>query len=699
MNNHEYYEQLLSTYIDAEASQEETQILIDHLAGCVSCQKQYRELIKLSLKLQEWPEEELSPDLHQKIKSALENEGTKEKPMPLGLTRKILARSGVFVVLLAVIFVFQVYVKRGIQGRLHTASDDIGDQFYPGKSELLKDKTATPPTRESYRAKKENKGGTMAAGLMAKVSQSTAVPASHPTTVVAEFWGGDAQYEPYYLASNDEMDAQIQPTKMPVIGGDFNTESYSRIYDNKFLEVTQNPLSTFSIDVDTASYSNIRRFLMNGQMPNEDAVRIEEMINYFSYDYPQPKDNEPFSITTKAAICPWNPSHQLALVGLQGKKLEAAELPPSNLVFLIDVSGSMMDADKLPLLKRGFQMMVNQLGSNERVAIVVYAGAAGKVLDSTSGSDRRTILNAIENLQAGGSTAGGEGIKLAYQIARENFIKNGNNRVILATDGDFNVGVSSDAEMVRLIEKERNGGVFLTVLGFGTGNYKDSKMEQIADKGNGNYYYIDNLNEAKKVLVQELGSTIFTIAKDVKVQIEFNPAQIKAYRLIGYENRVLAKEDFNDDTKDAGELGAGHTVTALYEIIPADSSEQVNNVDALTYQKSQIVPSADLMTVKLRYKEPDADISKLITQVVSKNEIQSEPTDDFAFAAVVAEFGMLLRNSEFKGSSNYEHVIKSAQSALGKDSFGYRQEFLSLVEKAKSLDFRSESSGQGIQFK
>jgi len=387
---------------------------------------------------------------------------------------------------------------------------------------------------------------------------------------------------------------------------DWNTEEYGRIYENRFLLALQNPLSTFSIDVDTASYSNIRRFINSNQFPYKDAVRIEEMINYFSYDYPQPKKDHPFSITTEISTCPWNDSHRLVHIGLQGEKLETKKLPPSNLVFLLDVSGSMSSANKLPLLQKAFRLLVNELGPRDRVSIVVYAGAAGLVLPSTEASQTETIVSAIERLKAGGSTAGGAGIKLAYKVAQQNFIQEGNNRIILATDGDFNVGVSSTSELVRMIEDYRKKGIFLTILGFGMGNYKDGRMEQLANKGNGNYFYIDNLLEAKKVFVNDMRGTLFTIAKDVKLQLEFNPAKVKAYRLIGYENRMLQKEDFADDTKDAGELGAGHTVTALYEIIPFGSTEEIPGVDDLKYQDNKISRKAfknkEILTLKLRYK-------------------------------------------------------------------------------------------------
>lgn len=480
-----------------------------------------------------------------------------------------------------------------------------------------------------------------------------------------------------------------------------NTEQYDLINENEFAEVTENPLSTFSIDVDTASYSNVRRFINDNQLPPRDAVRVEEMINYFKYNYSQPGWNQPFSINLEHGVCPWNTAHQLVLVGLQGKQLTERQTPPSNLVFLIDVSGSMNDANKLPLLQQSLKMMVSQLRPEERISMVVYAGNAGVVLDSTPGYNKGLIMSAIDNLRAGGSTAGGQGIQLAYDIARKNFIRNGNNRVILATDGDFNVGVSSDSELVQLIEEQRKSGIFLTVLGFGTGNLQDGKMEKLADKGNGNYFYIDSIDEGKKVLVDELGSTIIAIAKDVKVQIEFNPKAVKAYRLIGYENRKLAKEDFNDDTKDAGELGAGHTVTALYEIVPAGSWESTTgNVDPLKYQKHTTQKpifgsDKEMMTVKLRYKEPKSETSQLITKVLtapSKTFGQmwsaGGASDNLQFASAVAEFGMLLRGSKYTANSSYNAVIQRAQNSAYNDPDGHKNEFIGLVQKASSLDTR-----------
>ncbi|MDJ1472069.1 YfbK domain-containing protein [Xanthocytophaga flava] len=478
----------------------------------------------------------------------------------------------------------------------------------------------------------------------------------------------------------------------PVMTQDYNIESYSTIHENIFHEALRNPLSTFSIDVDAASYSNIRRFVDLGQAPPKDAVRIEEMINYFEYDYPQPTGNVPFSITTEVSECPWNPKNRLVHIGLQGKNIPTQNLPPSNLVFLIDVSGSMQDANKLSLLKSAFGLLIEQLRPQDHVAIVVYAGAAGLVLPSTSGNQKEKIRNALNQLEAGGSTAGGQGIELAYKVAQEYFQKEGNNRIILATDGDFNVGASSDAEMERLIEQKRSTGIFLTVLGFGMGNYKDSKMEILADKGDGNYAYIDNLLEGKKIFVNEFGGTLFTIAKDVKIQIEFNPAQVKAYRLVGYENRTLKNEDFNNDKKDAGELGSGHNVTALYEIVPTGESSDNSSgtIDPLKYQKNVVDPKAykarEMMTVKLRYKKPNETTSSLIeTTLVDHKTPLSKTSDNFRFSAAVAEYAMLLRESEYKGNATYNQVITLATQAKGKDEEGYRIEFINMVKASEFL--------------
>ena len=469
-----------------------------------------------------------------------------------------------------------------------------------------------------------------------------------------------------------------------------NTENYQKLAENKFIQPKNQALSTFSIDVDNASYTNARRFIQSGQLPNPDAVRIEEFINYFDYDYPQPKNDVPFSVSTEISVAPWNTKHKLVHIGIQGKDLDYKNLSASNLVFLIDASGSMEDPNKLPLLRSSLKMLLEEMNEKDRISIVAYAGAAGLVLPSTSVKEKTKILNALENVSAGGSTAGGAGITLAYKIAKENFIKNGNNRVILCTDGDFNVGVNSADDLVKLIETKRNDDIFLTVCGFGMGNYKDHQMEELSNAGNGNYFYIDNIQEAKKVFVTQMRATLFTIAKDVKIQIEFNPTKVAAYRLIGYENRMLKKEDFNDDKKDAGELGAGHTVTALYEIIPVGvKSEFLTSVDDLRYQNESkistnytaVASSGELLNLKLRYKKPDETKSKLIVSPLKDENIAlSKTSDNFRFSAAVASFGMILRNSEYKSNSSYQQVIELAKAAKGKDTEGYRTEFLKLVE-------------------
>jgi len=467
----------------------------------------------------------------------------------------------------------------------------------------------------------------------------------------------------------------------------FNTESYEHIDDNGFNHVSTDPLSTFSVDVDTASYANVRRFLREGRLPDPGAVRVEELINYFRLPYAEPDGPEPFSITTELSECPWNPAHRLALIGIQGRAVTRQEPAPRNLVFLIDVSGSMTPADKLPLVQSSMRMLVDELGDRDRVAIVVYAGASGLVLPSTPGTNKATIARAIADLRPGGSTNGAAGIQLAYRIAREHFIRGGVNRVVLATDGDFNVGVTSQDALVRLIEQERASGVFLSVLGVGTGNLKDSTMEKLAGKGNGNYAYLDSLHEARKVLVRELGGTLDTIAKDVKIQVEFNPLVVDGYRLIGYENRVMAHEDFDDDAKDAGDIGAGHSVTALYEIVPKGARTPGTPRSGLKYQREpRIAPAArgdELLTVAVRFKKPDADESRRVTATVLKT---SRPmTDNLGFASAVAEFGMLLRGSPHAGRASYGAVIDRARRYAGTDRHGYRAEFLHLAERAAEL--------------
>lgn len=469
-----------------------------------------------------------------------------------------------------------------------------------------------------------------------------------------------------------------------------NAEEYKEIAENNFKTVSESPLSTFSIDVDAASYSNMRRYINKGELPPADAIRTEELINYFSYDYPQPTGNDPVKITTEVGACPWNVKHRLVRIGLKAKEIPTDKLPVSNLVFLIDVSGSMYGPQRLGLVQSSLKLLVNNLRDEDRVAIVVYSGSAGEKLPSTSGSDKQKIREAIDELTAGGSTAGGAGIKLAYKMAKQNFVKGGNNRIILCTDGDFNVGVSSDEGLEKLIEQERKSGVFLTVLGYGMGNYKDSKMQVLAEKGNGNHAYIDNLQEANRVLVNEFGATMHTVAKDVKLQIEFNPSQVQAYRLIGYESRLLKDEDFNNDAKDAGEMGAGHTVTAFYEVVPTGiKSDFTGKVDDLKYQKTKPTPAAtnnskELLTVKLRYKAPDGNTSKKIEQPLIDDK-KEKVSSDFRFASAVAMFGQLLRDSDFKGDATYDKVISLAKTSLDNDEKGYRREFIRLAETAEGL--------------
>ncbi len=487
---------------------------------------------------------------------------------------------------------------------------------------------------------------------------------------------------PYETESRDFAAA---PEPQENVGG----EEYDRIFDNDFLSPATNPLSTFSIDVDPASYSNVRRYIRNGTLPPASAVRIEELVNYFPYDYPQPSGEHPVSVSTDIARAPWNPANKIVQIGIQGRNIRPDRIPPGNLVFLVDVSGSMAQDDKLPLLQRSLRVLVEQLRSEDHVAIVTYAGSAGLVLPPTSGADKERILAAIDGLEAGGGTAGEGGIRMAYEVAGRNFRSDGNNRVILATDGDFNVGLSSEEELVNLIETQRSSGVFLTVLGFGEGNLKDDRMEALADKGNGQYAYIDGMDEARKMFSGQLASTMFTIAKDVKIQVEFNPARVKSYRLIGYENRTLAARDFNDDSRDAGEMGAGHSVTALYEIVPADAAVRPG-VDPLKYQSSGAHPELyagnggeEIMTVKLRYKHPQGEESRLMTAAVADRDGALESASpNLRFAAAVAEWGMLLRNSKYRGASSYDHVLAIARKSVGHDDEGYRAEFIDLVSSS-----------------
>jgi Ca-activated chloride channel family protein len=478
----------------------------------------------------------------------------------------------------------------------------------------------------------------------------------------------------------------------------FNTEAYSPVTDNPFIRTTQENMATFSIDVDTAAYANVRRFLNQNQLPPRDSVRIEELINYFNYDYAQPTGNAPIAPNMEVAAAPWNPANRLVRIGIKAREVNANRRPPSNLVFLIDVSGSMNTPEKLPLVKAGLGLLVERLAENDSVSMVVYAGNSGLVLPPTSGLYKERIRQAIDNLQAGGSTNGGSGIQLAYNQATSNFIRGGSNRVILMTDGDFNVGITNQGDLTRLIEDRARSGVFLSVLGFGMGNYKDSTLERLADQGNGNYAYIDNLAEARKVLVEEMSGTLITVAKDVKMQVDFNPSKVEAYRLIGYENRVLRTEDFNNDAKDAGDMGAGHTVTALFEVVPKGGEVPGPSVDPSKYTQPPAAAggaaaranagssSNELLTLRVRYKLPDADTStRMDVPLVDRGTAFARATADFRFAASVAQFGMLLRNSPYKGTSRMDSVLDIAEGSLGADRNGYRKEFITLVQKARNL--------------
>jgi Ca-activated chloride channel family protein len=549
-----------------------------------------------------------------------------------------------------------------------------------------------PNPVDTYRRDEITRLGVRSAGkLETRPLAARKTKESPPAAALASVHGSMVATQPQPPPPSEERMERYEGIRQP--SGEFNTATYDHIVENPFLDAKTNPLSTFSIDVDTASYSNVRRFINEGSLPPKDAVRLEEMINYFTYDYPQPTDEKPFSINVDVAGCPWETAHRLVRVGLKGHEIAVDKRGASNLVFLLDVSGSMMPPERLPLVKQAMRLLVEKLTENDRVAIVVYAGASGIALPATSGDHKEQILSALESLQAGGSTNGAEGIQLAYKLAADNFIKGGVNRVILATDGDFNVGVTNQGDLIRLIEEKAKTGVFLSVLGVGTDNLKDSTMLKLADKGNGNYAYLDSLEEARKVLVQQMNGTLVTIAKDVKIQVEFNPARVASYRLIGYEKRILRKEDFNNDKVDAGEIGAGHTVTALYEVVPVGAAASVPPVDPLKYSanakgagEAPAASSTEMLTVKLRHKKPDGDQSELIERaVVDGGAGFANAAADFKFAAAVAEFGMLLRDSDHKGTGTLGAVLEWAQEGKGSDPNGYRAGFIELVRKAQKL--------------
>jgi Ca-activated chloride channel homolog len=696
--NEKHIKDNLNDYIDGTVTESEQKRIENHIAVCENCRKEYDALMALLNKLHNLPKSIIPPadlleDVESKIEEAhslakeiqkiTENEIPKsEKPwtkifnifsaIPVRYSRV----AATFAVLAAVVFIWYYAMIYPWPTKNNSTPGNTSDNI------VLK--SAPAKVNRSARVK-ANRSAPVKADRSAPVTVDRRAPVTMDRRAPVTM----DQRAPVAVDKKAPMQGIVQyNNNYRLQYQQFNTEEYDRIYENDFLNVADDPLSTFSIDVDNASYSNVRRFIEDGQMPPADAVRTEELINYFSYDYPQPEGKDPFSMTMEMAECPWNRNHKLLLVGLQGKKIQLENLPPSNLVFLLDVSGSMDEPDKLPLVKSAFRLLVDQLRAEDRVAIAVYAGSAGLVLESTPGNEKQKILRAIDNLQAGGTTAGGEGISLAYRIAGENFIKKGNNRVILATDGDFNVGLTSDAELVRLIEEKRNDGIFLSVLGFGTGNYKDSKMEKLADKGNGNYAYVDNMQEARKVFIGQMAGTLFTIAKDVKIQIEFNPSNVKAYRLIGYENRLLDKKDFNDDKKDAGELGSGHSVTALYELITSDESGHESGVDPLKYQtqKPQLDErqSDEILTIKSRYKLPDETKSRLIVNVLKRQD-RISPSANLRWAAAVTEFAMLIRNSEFKAKASWDSAIELARESRGNDREGYRAEFIRMLELCRDL--------------
>jgi len=691
MKNCKHFEKQLTAYLHAEMSKSDVQILDKHLETCGSCRAALETQRSTLTLLGEALEGAPAPE---RLKRRIRASEPEPKFSWADLwysprTRAVLitaAACSLFVVL-SMSFVMVTVLEKEDASFEATPQEEHDVTF-----------SATPVNRPDMKLKKLKVSISKQSVSKPKLRKRIVVtsnPVGSPNIAMPEMEGIKGGVAPMTSAPNGMVggggfSGDFQTFSVAKESGSFvpppvfSAEQYDMIVENAFKAAMNNPLSTFSIDVDRAAYANVRRFLTNDQLPPMDAVRIEELVNYFEYDYPQPKEDEPFLVSTELAECPWNPGHQLALIGLQGLEIEKSDLPPNNLVFLLDVSGSMNNPDKLPLLKSAMRLLVDQLRPEDRVSMVVYAGAAGVVLEPTA--DKAEILEAIKRLSAGGSTAGGAGIELAYKLAKQEFMEEGNNRVILATDGDFNVGMSSDGDLVRLIEDKRKTGIYLTVLGFGTGNYKDSKMEKLADKGNGNYAYIDDILEAKKVLVNEMGGTLVTIAKDVKIQIEFNPKHVKGYRLIGYENRMLAKEDFDDDLKDAGELGAGHTVTALYELIPAGSDLNVPMAGNLKYQKTQMIDSDELMMVKLRYKNPDEDESRLIKRAVAVNDIHAiTNSGNLAFASAVAEFGMLLRDSEYRGNASFEDVLERAKAFKGSDDAGYRAEFIRLVEKAELL--------------
>ncbi|MBT3983488.1 MAG: VWA domain-containing protein [Bacteriovoracaceae bacterium] len=646
-------------------------------------QKEVEEIKKTALFFSEGLSQEKTPEIDSNISDLLQKEG--EKKFSLRKWFKLpMIKFGLPVAFAVSFILINLKNMETPTTRLDNLTDGVfGKQDQKGSAPAYRKRQANSPSANYDMALKKESTSKVASGRIAPHRSK----AKMKMAMKRNF-----QQKPMILAQEEVMpSARFIPSTPPT---EFNTESYDFVKNNDFIKVLDSPLSTFSIDVDTASYSNMRRFIGNGTLPIKDSVRVEEFINYFSYNYKAPPTDRPFSTNLEVASSPWHRGYKLVRVGLKGKIFDSATRPSSNIVFLLDVSGSMSGHKKLPLLTEAIKSMIRKLGEKDTISIVVYAGASGLVLPPTKASNKLEIIKALNNLKAGGSTNGGAGIELAYKTARENFVEGGINRVILATDGDFNVGTTSRGSLVRLIQDKAKSNIFLSVLGLGMGNYKDSTLEELADKGNGNYAYLDTLNEAKKVLGDGLNGTLITIAKDVKIQVEFNPTKVQAYRLVGYANRKLEDRDFNDDTKDAGEIGAGHTVTAFYEIVPTNVKMDLPSVDKLKYQKtSKKVESSftdELLTLKVRYKEPTGSKSKLLSVALKDSDTKFEKaSDDFRFATAVASYAMILRDNPHIGDMTLKEVIDIGKSAKGADNFGHRIEFLELAGLAREIKQKS----------
>ena len=679
------YESKLTAYILGELNEKEVKEIEAAIKKDPTLEKEIKTIQEttslLRNKLKEEPCPQLNSERRQKI---MENKKETKKNMWSYISNPWSLGAG-FSVAVACVFVFIWMSKTDIHQIIRQQNENttiMDDKIYETNKIVIKKQLVKKKTPE-YKMKSEK-----SLGSPLKEKKSKRYRKRYSRGKVGSL--GMMNSRSGILLDSISRPVPSSQREMRSTGVDYNTEAYDHIVENPYMSTLQNPLSTFSIDVDTASYANMRRFINQGQLPPKDAIRIEELINYFSYNYSNPKGKDPFSVNVEVAESPWHDKYRLVRIALKGKSIDWSKRPVSNFVFLLDVSGSMSYQNKLPLLKKSLKLLLETMGENDRIAIVVYAGASGLVLPSTTGSNKSKIIEALEKLSAGGSTNAGQGIQLAYKTALENYIKGGNNRVILATDGDFNVGISNQGDLIRLVKKNAKKDIFLSVLGFGMGNLKDSTLEKLADNGNGNYAYIDTLREAKKVLVTEAGGTFVTIAKDVKIQVEFNPTKVNAYRLIGYENRMLKAQDFNNDKKDAGEIGAGHTVTALYEIVPAGVKIDIPKIDKLKYQQvkkgKEITNSKDLFTLKIRHKKPDGETSvKREYPVYDSGKKLNQTSPSFRFAAAVASFGMILRESKHKGKASFEQALKLAREGQSKDIFGYRSEFIQLIEKAKKL--------------